>query len=147
MTLINSSQNWAYINTNSSGGGILTLIAQTCCGPNITIMSEVLATDGYDCDGWYMSFSPNPTTGETTLLIDSKTEDLGLKSASTEPVFDENTEWELEIYSPAQALKEKRTKLKGNSTTIQTQSWKEGVYMVRVKYKDEILTGKLVVKK
>jgi len=147
MTLINSSQNWAYINTNSSGGGILTLKAQTCCGPNITIMSEVLATDGYDCDGWYMSFSPNPTTGETTLLIESKTEDLGLKSASTEPVFDENTEWELEVYSPSQALKEKRTKLKGNSTIIQTQSWKEGVYMVRVKYKGEILTGKLVVKK
>ena len=33
------------------------------------------------------------------------------------------------------------------STKIQTSGWKEGVYMVRVKYKDEILTGKLVVKK
>jgi len=101
----------------------------------------------YVYTSYYMMISPNPTTGETTLSIESKTEELGLKSASLEPVFDENTEWELEIYSPAQALKEKRTKLKGNSTTIQTQSWKEGVYVVRVKYKDEILTGKLVVKK
>ncbi len=42
---------------------------------------------------------------------------------------------------------EKKTKLKGKSTTINTQSWKEGVYLIRAVYKDEILTGKLVVKK
>jgi hypothetical protein len=89
-------------------------------------------------DGLLMVIAPNPTSGETTLSIESTSE---------EKTVDENTEWELEVYSPAQALKEKRTKLKGNSTIIQTQSWKEGVYMVRVKYKGEILTGKLVVKK
>ncbi len=90
------------------------------------------------CGGYYMMISPNPTTGETTLTIEPTSE---------EETFDETAEWELEIYSPTQALKEKKTKLKGNSTTIQTQSWKEGVYVVRVKYKDEILSGKLVVKK
>ena len=74
MTLINSSQNWAYINTNSSAGEILTVNAQTCCSSNVTIMSEVLATDGYDCDGWYMMISPNPTTGETTISIESESE-------------------------------------------------------------------------
>jgi len=89
-------------------------------------------------DGLLMVIAPNPTGGETTLSIESTSE---------EKTVDENTEWELEVYSPNQALKEKRTKLKGNSTTIQTQSWKEGVYVVRVKYKGEILTGKLIVKK
>jgi hypothetical protein len=39
------------------------------------------------------------------------------------------------------------TRLKGKSTTIQTSGWAEGVYMVRVKYNDEILTGKLIVKR
>ena len=53
----------------------------------------------------------------------------------------------MEIYSPMQALKTKKTKLKGNSTTIQTAGWKDGVYLVLVKYKDEILTGKLIVKR
>ncbi len=89
-------------------------------------------------DGLLMVIAPNPTSGETTLTIESTSE---------EKTVDENTEWELEVYSPSQALKEKRTKLRGNSTTIQTHGWKEGVYVVRVKYKDEILSGKLVVKK
>jgi hypothetical protein len=53
----------------------------------------------------------------------------------------------MEIYSPMQALKTKKTRLKGKSTTIQTAGWTEGVYTVRVKYKDEILTGKLIVRK
>lgn len=69
-----------------------------------------------------------------------------LKSVSIENTFDENTEWELEVYDNIQSLKLKKQKLKGKSTTIQTASWKEGVYMVRVKYKDEVLTEKLVVK-
>jgi len=85
-----------------------------------------------------LAIAPNPTTGEATLVI---------KSESEEKDFDDNAEWDMEIYSPMQALKTKKTKLKGKSTTIQTAGWKEGVYMVRVKYKDEILTGKLIVKR
>ncbi len=60
---------------------------------------------------------------------------------------DETLEWEMEVYDQNQTLKEKKTKLKGRSVEIQTANWKEGVYLVRVKYKNEILTGKLVVKK
>ena len=99
-----------------------------------------------DC-GYYMMISPNPTTGETTLSIESTTEATNLKSASTKSDIDDDAEWELEVYSPSQTLKEKKTNLKGNSTIIQTAGWQEGVYVVRVNYKDEILTGKLVVKK
>jgi hypothetical protein len=46
-----------------------------------------------------------------------------------------------------QALKTKKTRLKGKNTIIQTAGWTEGVYTVHVKYQDEILTGKLVVKR
>jgi len=95
-------------------------------------------TNVINCSSYYLMMSPNPTTGETILSIESESEEktLGLE-----------TEWELEIYSPTQILKQKETNLRGNNITIQTQGWPEGIYMVRVKYKDEILTGKLVVKK
>ncbi len=89
----------------------------------------------YDDD--YIAISPNPTTGETTLSIES---------TSKENSVNMNEEWDLEIYDQIQTLKEKKTKLKGNEYKIQTAGWKEGVYFVRVKYKDEILTGQLVVK-
>ncbi|MEZ5107302.1 MAG: T9SS type A sorting domain-containing protein [Draconibacterium sp.] len=91
-----------------------------------------------NCGLYLLVFTPNPTSGETTLSIESE---------SNEKTFDETAEWELEIYDNAQMLKEKKTKLKGNNTKIQTAGWKEGMYVVRVKYKNQILTGKLVVKK
>jgi hypothetical protein len=81
--------------------------------------------------------SPNPTTAETTLSIEL---------TSAEATFDENTEWDLEIYDQVQTLKEKNAKLKGKEYQIQTAGWKEGVYFVRVKYKDEITISQLVVK-
>lgn len=88
--------------------------------------------------GATMTFTPNPTTGETTLTIET---------GSEEKTFDENAQWDVEVYSPMQALKTKKTRLKGQSTTIQTTGWAEGVYTVRVKYGNEILTGKLIVKR
>lgn len=94
-------------------------------------------------DNYYLVITPNPTTGETTLSIES---------SNTEKTLDENTEWELEIYDQNQMLKEKKTKLRGKEHKIQTSGWKEGVYMVRVKFQPknkpvELITGKLVVKK
>jgi len=70
-----------------------------------------------------------------------------LKSASTGTEFDDSVEWEYEIYSPSQHLKAQKTKLKGKTTRVQTNGWTEGIYTVRAKYKNEIITGKLVVKK
>jgi len=87
---------------------------------------------------WFgLLFSPNPTIGETTLTIEPK----GGKA------FDENAGWELEVYSQAYVLKERKTKLRGKSTIIKTTGWKAGIYIVRVKYKDKFLHGKLMVKK
>ncbi|MEZ5104539.1 MAG: T9SS type A sorting domain-containing protein [Draconibacterium sp.] len=115
-----------------------------------SFMLEIRACNRCDCSGWahmytnvvdcgrfLLVFTPNPTSGETTLSIESESE---------EKTFDENAEWEMEIYNQSQLLKEKKTKLKGKSIKIQTQSWKEGVYFVRVKYKNEVMGGKLVVK-
>lgn len=81
---------------------------------------------------------PNPTTGETTLTI---------QTPEVNEMVEANTEWELEIYTQSQLLKEKKTNLKGNSTMLQTAGWKEGIYIVRVNFNNKILTGKLVVKK
>ena len=93
--------------------------------------------DFYDA-GFMMMMTPNPSTFETTLSIEPK---------SNAVTFDDNEEWELEVYSETQILKEKKTKLKGKEHKLKTAGWKEGVYFVRIKYKDEILQGKLVVKK
>jgi hypothetical protein len=71
---------------------------------------------------------------------------LKIECVSAEETFDENEAWDLEIYDLVQNLKEKKTKLKGNENKIQTAGWKVGVYFVRIKYKDEILTNQLVVK-
>ena len=140
------TKNYTYNNmisvyTNSSPGGMVEVNTTTCCGVNTKVITDYFGS-GY-CGGYYsMSFSPNPTTGETVLTIESE---------NKEKTFDETAQWELEVYSPTQTLKEKITNLKGNNTTIQTQSWKEGVYVVHVRFspdgkKEEILTGKLVVK-
>lgn len=72
---------------------------------------------------------------------------MSIVSSSNEKTFDDYTQWDLEIYSPMQALKIKKTGLDGKSKTIQTSGWPDGIYMVRVKYGNEILTGKLVVKR
>ena len=85
-----------------------------------------------------MLLSPNPATGETTLTIET---------VSEEKTFDETAEWDLEVYSETQLLKTKQTSLRGQSAKIQTAGWKEGVYMVRVNYNGEVLTGKLLVKR
>ncbi|MBW6533667.1 MAG: T9SS type A sorting domain-containing protein [Mariniphaga sp.] len=93
-----------------------------------------------DCTGatpLSIILSPNPSTGETIVSIESNVE------GDTEI----NTEWGLEIFDQNQILKEKKTRIKGKKYKINTSGWKEGVYMVRVNYKGEVLTGKLVVKR
>jgi len=133
--IVTGGYGWAYVYVNYIDGDSYGLVdVDSDCG----YMSEfkvVEVNEGY-CGQYLMTFTPNPTTGETTLSIESE-----------EKIFDETAEWNLEIYSESQLLKEKKNNLRGKSTKIQTAGWKEGVYMVRVKYKDEILTGKLVVKK
>ena len=83
-----------------------------------------------------MVFSPNPSISETTLSISTKS---GTK-------VNDNLEWDLEIYDSMQVLKTKTQKIKGDKQTINTSSWKDGVYIVRVKIGKDMIIGKLAVK-
>ena len=119
----------------STGTYQLIVQAQNTCpgyGP-YTVLNGIEVYDSYG-----LLISPNPTSGVTTLTVES---------ASQEKAVDEIIEWELEVYTQNQILKEKKTKLKGNSTAINTAGWLEGVYVVRVKYGKEVLQAKLVVTK
>lgn len=106
------------------------------CGGYHTL--KFLEFEEGSCGRYLLVFTPNPSTGETTLSIENTTE---------ETEFDITEEWDLEIYNNSQMLKEKKTKIKGKEYRFNTSGWKDGVYMVRITYKDEILTGKLIVKK
>jgi hypothetical protein len=81
--------------------------------------------------------SPNPATSEVNVeLVPADGEELA---------FD--TTWDLEVYnSSTQSLKTKVTNIEDNKQTVNTSAWKEGVYVVRAKVGDKILTGKIVVK-
>jgi len=122
--------------TGSTPGGMVEVYADACNGVNSKVIIDYFM-GGYCGDMYSIILSPNPTTGETTLSIETVSED-------TE--FDENAGWELEVFDQAQMPKAKNTKLKGHTYTLNTSDWKEGIYFVRVKYKDEVLVGKLVVK-
>jgi hypothetical protein len=134
------SINYTYNNmisvyTNSIPGGMVEVSANTCCGVFTKVKTGYMAS-GYCGSSYSISLSPNPSSGETTLSIGT---------ASEEVVFDENAEWEIEVFDQLQSLKEKQIKLKGKDHKIQTTGWKTGIYIVRVKYKDEYLQDKLVV--
>jgi subtilisin family serine protease len=94
----------------------------------------VTGIEVYDSKG--MSIYPNPASGEVTIEIQSS----GDKELTA-------TVWELEIYTPGMILKEKKTSLKDNKTIINTSGWQEGIYMLRVKHGESLLTGKLIIKR
>lgn len=114
-----------------NGSGYISCTLTTCGVPKTTYKNINVICLG-------LLISPNPVTNETTVSI--VTDDNVMP-------FDEDAEWSIEIYSEAQTVQVKKTKLKANNVKLQTGNWKEGVYVVRVKYKDKILIDKLVVKK
>lgn len=127
--------NMVSIYTSSTPGGRVETSANTCCGVYTNVITGYFGS-GYCGNSFAMSLSPNPSNGETTLSIESTSEDV---------VLDENAEWGVEIFDQTQCLKEQKTKMKGKENKINTAGWKTGIYLVRVKYKDEYLQGKLVV--
>ncbi|MFV0267495.1 MAG: M12 family metallo-peptidase [Draconibacterium sp.] len=138
-----------YLTNYAPSSQIILVAAENYCGHELFANpnGKMFHTDDYS-GYYYLAISPNPASGEAILSIKSGLpEETVLKSASMGTTFDENAVWDLEVYDNMQSLKLKKQKLKGSSATINTQSWKEGVYMVRVKFKDEMLSGKLVVKK
>jgi outer membrane protein assembly factor BamA len=104
---------------------------------NPLYLSQYFDYESY-CSQYSLLITPNPVVSEATVSIMNESENEN---------FDENAEWEMEVYDNMQNQKLKNEKLNGKSTKIQTNGWKEGVYIVRVKYKNEILQEKLVVTK
>jgi len=141
MTLVSTSQNFALIYTNSSYGGMLMVHGQTCCtgcGSNMLLLTDYLFTDGYNCGGgWYMGFTPNPTSNETELEL--KTEKI--------KNYQEGDEWEMMIYDMQMTLIQQPLILKDKKCIIKTYGWREGMYIVRVKIKDKMLYGKFIVER
>ncbi|WP_423126505.1 T9SS type A sorting domain-containing protein [Gaoshiqia sp. Z1-71] len=119
---------------NVHTGLFLTVQTEECGWGNM--LPGFYFIEDYSCGSYYLLISPNPSTGETTISIES---------ASAESP-DINTGWDLEVYDQSQQLKVKKTKLKGPAYTLNTMGWKEGIYIVRVNYNGELLTGKLAVK-
>lgn len=117
---------------STNGDYVITLVV-TGCGPSAPYYYYV-ATGENEINIIY----PNPATDETTLSL-----------ASALPVndLDNLQEWEYEIYTQNQSLKEKKTKLKGYTTKINTSGWKEGVYIVRVKYGKLVFQEKLIIER
>lgn len=130
-----SSSNMIFANSGPSPEGLLEISATTVCGTYTVIYSEIIP-ESDDC-GYYMVFSPNPTSGETILELTSCQPDY----------FKNDMEWQLEIYSQGQILKEKKTKLQNTRYCIQTSGWKEGIYYVHVNLNGLVKTGILVVAK
>lgn len=113
------------------GSGELMVRGVNACGCSAPVAV------GYGSCGYSLYLTPNPAIDETTLVIKS----IGRIGE------DIDTEWDMEIYTETQVLKQKYTKIKGQSYKINTQGWKEGVYIFRIRYKDQVLNSKLIVRK
>ncbi len=85
---------------------------------------------------YLLSLSPNPVSDEATVELKSNNQKQSLN----------DYEWDMEVFDQSQMLKAKVSKIKGSSTKIQTSGWKDGVYIVRAKIGNQVVTGKLVVK-
>ncbi len=116
----------------NSGYYQLVVQAQNTCGWGSYYVTGVEVYDSRS-----LSISPNPSSGEVVLTIESTDK----KELLTEEV------WELEVYNNFQMLIEKKTQLKCIEYKLNTSGWKDGVYTIRVNFKNEILTGKLVMKR
>lgn len=137
LQIVGSSYGWKCMikGTNTSGvyePGWVYATDGSCSSVRGELQVEVY------CSSYSLVFSPNPSADETTITIESGSEVRTL----AEPV-----QWELEVYDNLQNMKIKKSTLKSMSVVINTQNWMDGVYTVRAKYKNEIITGKLVVKK
>lgn len=96
----------------------------------------IYETTIYVYNAFGLAITPNPATGEATIRLVGENKDAPVAL----------TEWDCEIYDPMQSLKEKKTKLKTIETKINISGWMDGVYIVRAKVGDKILSEKLVVK-
>ena len=84
---------------------------------------------------YYLEFAPNPATDEITMEL--KTDNID--------TYTEGDKWEAEIFNQQMLLMHKTTRLKDKTYTINVSGWKEGIYYVRVRVKDKLVSGKFIV--
>ncbi|WP_423127135.1 hypothetical protein [Gaoshiqia sp. Z1-71] len=84
----------------------------------------------------FLLLSLNPSTSETGVSIESISEES----------LDIHTELAPDVYDQGQLLKVKKTKLRGRDYRLNTSGREEGVYIVRISYNSELLTGKRAMK-
>lgn len=123
------------INTNDDPNNFIDVDFKSCCYDEDLYLSQYFEYSS-SCAQYLLAITPNPSTTETTISIVSK----------TNTKIDENIEWNYEVYDSMQALKTKTHKIKGDKQTINTSSWKDGVYIVRVKIGKVVISEKMVVK-
>lgn len=104
------------------------------CGTGEWCVTEV---EYVDCSLFRLLVSPNPANSEATIELTSNTE--------SEEVA-KTPEWELVVYGTNQELKTKSQKIKNKTHKINTQGWKDGVYIIRAKVDGKPITGKLIIK-
>ncbi len=114
---------------------VLHVTATNACGTSYPISMGYYVRN---CYSYTLSLSPNPSTVETTISLET----IATDAKSTEAL----QEWDLEVYNQGQQLKARKQKINGSQATLNTSGWKEGVYIIRAKVNGEVLTEKLVVK-
>jgi hypothetical protein len=123
------------LQTGTTGsGGTVAVQATNSCGPSGSYATKYTTVTGI-C-GYSLLVSPNPSNDVATVEL-----------LSTEPETQASlVEWELEVYDQLQVQKIKTPKQKGKTYQLNTQGWKDGVYIILAKVGDEIISEKLVVK-
>jgi len=109
------------------------------CGTGQWNGSEVEYVDCWEMEEeenmYYLEFEPNPATDEITLKL--KTDYID--------AFTEGDTWEAEIFNQQMLLMHKSTTLKDKTYMINVSGWQEGIYFVRAKVKDNLISGKFMV--
>ncbi len=89
------------------------------------------------------SISPNPTTGEASISIEEKNANW---FSSFSAKSHKEAEWSIEIYDNQQNLILKKSNIREKDVKINTQGWREGIYMIRMVQGSTVRTEKLIVK-
>lgn len=127
-----SSGSSASVTTSSTfGGGNITVTASDACGASV-VTGRTLSRS--TCGGLMMQVSPNPASDfvNVELITDEGTPDQLLE------------EYELDMYDK-NGKKVKTHKSKEKKKTIEVSDLEPDLYIIRVKYKEQLLEEQLVI--
>jgi len=122
--------NYVAINTGDQPWGTVEVYAKTCCNTTspVKIKTQYFSED--NCGEYFLVY-PNPSSDRFTILFKDNF-DLNAKNKSLE-IYDLN-------YNPKYILKEFQ-----RENTIETSTWKEGYYYIRLRYNGREFSSKLKI--